>query len=425
MIKVCDAIMGSGKTSAVINMMNTNPNKKYLYITPLLSEAERIIEGCPELGFTTPSDKIPEYGFKKQTHLQQLIKDGCNIAITHALFKYSTHETLSLMKGEGYTVIIDEAVDVLEPVNIREGDYKLLESTGSIIKSEKGDGSCTIVNEALKKSRYQDISTYAESNKLTILQNDSESVYYWTLTKELFEVSEETYILTYMFDSQILKWYFDLNHIKYEYTYIYKTQHNQYIFTDTLNYIPSYVSNLSNMIHIFENKKLNEIGNNKNALSSRWFDRAANNRNSGKLDRLKSNLSNFFRNYHSNISSSDKMWSTFKKVTPKLRGAGFAKNDVEYNCRATNTYSNKKVLAYCVNIYLRPQEKIYFSQHSVKINEDGYALSTMLQWIWRSAIRNGQEIWIYIPSKRMRNLLKQWIEDTQNLYFELNEKKGA
>ena len=35
----------------------------------------------------------------------------------------------------------------------------------------------------------------------------------------------------------------------------------------------------------------------------------------------------------------------------------------------------------------------------------------MLQFIWRSAIRNGEEIWVYIPSIRMRNLLKQWIEE--------------
>ena len=34
----------------------------------------------------------------------------------------------------------------------------------------------------------------------------------------------------------------------------------------------------------------------------------------------------------------------------------------------------------------------------------------MLQFIWRSAIRDGKEIWVYIPSIRMRNLLKQWIK---------------
>ena len=35
----------------------------------------------------------------------------------------------------------------------------------------------------------------------------------------------------------------------------------------------------------------------------------------------------------------------------------------------------------------------------------------MLQFIWRSAIRDGKEIWIYIPSIRMRTLLKKWIKE--------------
>ena len=41
--------------------------------------------------------------------------------------------------------------------------------------------------------------------------------------------------------------------------------------------------------------------------------------------------------------------------------------------------------------------------------KDLYALSEMLQWIWRSRIRNGQDINIYIVSKRMRRLLNQWL----------------
>ncbi len=33
-IKVCDAIMGSGKSSAAISYMNEHPNQKFIYITP-------------------------------------------------------------------------------------------------------------------------------------------------------------------------------------------------------------------------------------------------------------------------------------------------------------------------------------------------------------------------------------------------------
>ena len=44
-IMICDAIMGSGKSSAVIDHMNSNPDKHYIYITPFLDEALRFVEG--------------------------------------------------------------------------------------------------------------------------------------------------------------------------------------------------------------------------------------------------------------------------------------------------------------------------------------------------------------------------------------------
>ncbi len=35
----------------------------------------------------------------------------------------------------------------------------------------------------------------------------------------------------------------------------------------------------------------------------------------------------------------------------------------------------------------------------------------MVQWIWRSAIREGNPINIYVPSSRMRSLLQRWLND--------------
>jgi len=58
---------------------------------------------------------------------------------------------------------------------------------------------------------------------------------------------------------------------------------------------------------------------------------------------------------------------------------------------------------------LNPVIKDYFYSHNVKVNEDLYALSELLQWIWRSDIRNGNKINIYIPSKRMRSIFIEWL----------------
>ena len=55
----------------------------------------------------------------------------------------------------------------------------------------------------------------------------------------------------------------------------------------------------------------------------------------------------------------------------------------------------------------------FLESKGVTVDEDGFALSEMLQFIWRSAIRDNKEINIYIPSSRMRNLLVGWINNNK------------
>ena len=50
-------------------------------------------------------------------------------------------------------------------------------------------------------------------------------------------------------------------------------------------------------------------------------------------------------------------------------------------------------------------------RNTLEVDEDGYAISEMLQFLWRSGIRDGKRITVYIPSRRMRNLLINWIEE--------------
>ena len=47
-VNIVDAIMGTGKTSAAINYINSSDDDiRFLYITPYLSEVDRVINSCP------------------------------------------------------------------------------------------------------------------------------------------------------------------------------------------------------------------------------------------------------------------------------------------------------------------------------------------------------------------------------------------
>ena len=54
--------------------------------------------------------------------------------------------------------------------------------------------------------------------------------------------------------------------------------------------------------------------------------------------------------------------------------------------------------------------KNFFVDKGVVINEDEWALSELIQWMFRSSIREQKNINIYIPSKRMRDLLMKWLK---------------
>lgn len=141
-------------------------------------------------------------------------------------------------------------------------------------------------------------------------------------------------------------------------------------------------------------------------MSKRWFD---NEENKSYIKRLKDNIYNFIHN-KCHAKAEDVMWTCFKNQIGQLKGKGYAKSHIPCNCRSTNDYSDKFILVYAVNRYLNPGIPAYFAQKEIHIDNDLMALSEMIQWIWRSRIRNGEPIEIYVASDRMRELLKMWLD---------------
>jgi len=66
-------------------------------------------------------------------------------------------------------------------------------------------------------------------------------------------------------------------------------------------------------------------------------------------------------------------------------------------------------VAYLVNVFFRVPVSRYLKAMFINLDEDLFALSEMIQFIWRSRIREGKPIDLFIPSGRMRHLLKAWL----------------
>lgn len=415
-IKIIDSIMGSGKTSAAINYMNEDLSKSFIYITPYLDEVERVISSCNSercFGDRISNDDVCESlnvinGFvqpdlskgSKTRSLKSLIKRGACIATTHAMFNNFDDEIMELISSKGYELILDEAANVVQPYgDIKKSDKDLL-FENFLKVGDKGQLTWT---DSTYDGKFNEIKRLCELGSLCCY--GEKTLMLWLMPVKAFSCFNKVTILTYMFEGQLQKYYYDLYNINYSYGIAYKNKLGKYCFKDVETPVKQTIN--SSLIEILENETLNKIGVGDRFLSKASYERFKKN---GTISCLKTNCENYVRHIV-NCKSDEVAWTCFKDYKALVKGKGYTKGFIPSNMRASNEYRTRNVGMYLVNIYVNPVITNFFSLYDVHINQEAYALSEMIQWIWRLAIRDGKPIKLYIPSKRMRDLLKNWLKN--------------
>lgn len=394
-IKVVDAICGVGKTSGAINMINqANEEDRFLYITPLLDEVERVKSECSARKFKSP----PVYG-TKMNGIRHLLTKGKNIVSTHALFRMFDTETIALAFLQSYTLILDEVCDVVEMLDISEPDLKVILEQYAQIE----DNGMLTWTDTTYEGKFDVYKNLCDMGCVSVYgTGESKKVLLWTFPVDIFKAFKEVYLLTYKFDGQIQNYYYDYYGISYESIYV-----KDFQFTSEPQEYR--LSHYKDLIKICDNEKLNRIGEKEHDLSASWYKRS--NQMEGKpfLTIMKKNCINFYKNI-AKTKSKDNLWTCYKDYRSEVQGDGYGKGFASVNLRATNDLRHKKSVAYLVNRYFNPVIKNFFQQNGITVNEDDYALSELIQFIFRSRVRNQEEIMVYVPSKRMRTLLQDWLD---------------
>lgn len=394
--------MGRGKTSAMINFINSAGNdKNFLFIVPYLPEVDRIMDRCQGKNFAAPR-RIPA----KICDVHRLIAQGKNIVATHALFQLFSDDIVELLRDKHYTLVMDEVACVITRIPLSEHDMKLIMSTKCASIKENGNVAWNVDDY---EGKFGDYMQLVKTGHVFQYCNDCWLRFF---PREIFLAFQDVYIMTYMFDAQIQRMYFDLIGIQYSYLYVHGSSLDTYAIADTPDVAASI--DYRSKITIIDNEKLNAIGDNINALSKGWYIR---NTRTPRMKELKNNIYNFFHNY-AKTPSARNLWTTFGEDKnfsiewqSQLSGGGYSKGYIACNTKGTNKYRNKTALAYVVNRYWDTCLKNSLIKAGVQVNDDAFALSEMIQWVWRSAIRDGENIIIYIPSRRMRTLFKNWLDD--------------
>ena len=398
-VTVVDARMGRGKSSAAIRYMNEQKGERcFLYITPYLSEVDRVCDLC---NFDEPGCDF----MSKSNQLKAMMARRRNIASTHSLFSLMDEEALTLARENGYSLIVDESIQVIKSVPVSQRDLDLM-CDNLISVDESG---CVTWIDAEYEGKFEGYKQMAQDGTLCCYG----STMYEIMNPEKLLAFDEVVMMTYMFEGQLQRGYLDYFGFTYDIVGI-EQDGGGYRFSDKPDSPPPIdYSSLIDIVGVDPGSveaKLNDLGRGRTALSVNWF--AQRGKSHPDVKALRGCLDNFFRR-KTNSRSGERLWTTFKENEDWLLGQRnrYAGDFLQLNARATNAYRKTKYVAYLANRFINPNISKFFASRGVKIDADKFALSEMLQFIWRSAIRDDEPIVLYVPSKRMRTLLLDWIEE--------------
>ena len=388
-VRVVDAPCGTGKTTTAINEIN-NSNTPIVFCTPFLSEVTRIGAECKRV--TAIDENIN--GINKIDIVKDLLREGKSVAITHELFKLFDNECYESIQDHGYNLYLDEVVTSVTNFGLKTADIQHLLKVGAI---DMLDTREVVWLEPTYDGVFNSLKKAVYSGDVYITDiSDKKQLLVWELSICKFIFFKNVTILTYLFEGSELSCFFKINKVPYT---LYSMKDHKVV---PYNKYLENRQNLKQLINIYEGKANNNF---KGTLSATYY---SNDKNKSDIAQVKKNADSYFKNTVKS-NSSNSMWSCYKSNIKSLRGTRCtSKNYIPFNCRATNIYRDKVNLAYLINVFCEPDILQYFDSYNVTLNQDLYAVSTLIQWICRSAVRDNKPVNLYLPSVRMRELLEKF-----------------
>ncbi len=431
---IIDSPMGIGKSAALIDLIrfhnrgeDTEPTR-YIVFVPTIRERDNRF--AVELDLKRP--ETPPYN----KSILELIRNGENIVVTHALWSIFNDETLNAFHNSKYKYVafFDEVPPLFRDavgagnkldeqangVRFGPADVKLMQQTGMIsVKNgvikfnpeceyAKSDSDHKVFN-AVKSLSYS-CTLYPYGNK-----NGFFTSIIAFARRELFACFKECWFFSYLtFDSMLHK-YCALNRIGMEY---YQIIDRRIMRNPGGRFMETYPDGIEKLI-ILDGKLFNMEG----SLSKRWYSRVGKDNTQAGLKELKQKFRNAYEFMRARGVRSDTfMFTTFNAYKNLLQSDGrhypTLRRFLACNTKATNTYSDCTGVAYLCNRYFditcahfladRAKEE---NNPELKFNDDNYALSELVQFIWRSNVRvkeSKQPVYVWVPDQRMRTLLQDF-----------------
>lgn len=396
-IEVLDALPGSGKTYAILEYISLHKEVPWLYITPMLSELEVRIPVMQEkfdLEFMIPEGK----GSTKASEVLDFLKEGKHIACTHELTLRFTPEHIKEITRQGYTIVCDEELSLIEAFKLDKSDLEFLHSHNLINKDTQNLGKMKFLDEEMSyDAKYGQVKKLCDRGCLYgAKDNDNMLVTY--LSPDLILAAKRFILLTYNFGGSVMNAFLGLHKITHSYLDI-----------------SLYRSNLKNkqeLIDLIEfvepisvKKFLDKQG--LYALSAGWWDRTITDKdiNPDKVGKILSSLPKNLK-----IPKSEVFYTVPMTALSKIKNKNVSPDNLlAFNIRATNDFKDKTYAIHALNVFSNVTVSSYLKGYGFVIDEDAYALNTAIQWLFRGCIRERKKMKVTFLSKRMNAIFKGWL----------------
>lgn len=421
-INIVDGVMGVGKSSQMIAGLNAAPNTKYIVLTPTIAEVTRYKEGMSDQFNGNRSDIVALDTSESETKTERFldaIKDGKSVIATHALFSLLSGSDLAVISNiSEYNLVIDETITLVDREYVKDADIQALVDDGYI--------------ESVNHPTITDLKYYKLLNKgegyLDGVGQDHRNTLKAVIGKHVYSVNSHNVvfvvppekltsfnsvvIMTYLYKGSETNAWLDVFGIR-------RVHHNMIpkgSGTTLISHSGNYSgAQFKQLLSIYSGADLNAIGTkgraSKEPLTKAWMNGKGPTHTDVK--QLRNNTRTFFR--RTGVDKEDMLWTCYKDHRDKLRDSrydpkrGALVTWLEQGARGTNEYSDRHTMAFLVNVFAPVALTSFFSKHAAHFDQDNYALSRLLQWTWRSAIRRGERVQLYLPSARMRALIGRWL----------------
>lgn len=435
-VEVLDRIMGSYKTQAMIQWMKESSDS-FIYVTPLLSEVEARVGEEDGLDIYFPT--ICKVHTTKGQSLLALLKGGGNIATTHSMYSQLTSEHLAHIRDSGYIVICDEMIESIAPID-HVDCLNLMESGNITIDDLTGQVLWT--GTVLDKYR----SFKHKCDRGLVFASKAKTGSYVITTQlplTLITAARRFILCTYRFEGSVLERFFTLKGIpNVPFTDIPEDRFRK-VDKKHISSLVKIIGSATQLKKVRKHKltttwwrsagvdEVNDVGKlitalgKQHAVSPQLLCWCVPKENVVKVrpDRGRSYANILVQSrYKSGANSDDFEWidedDDMGAIEPRKIRRKFSEQEMANkrcylpcNSIATNLYANRKYMLHFQNRYAHMTVKNYLHASGVPIDDDHFALSEFLQWLWRSCIRNDETVYVCIGSKRMQDLFEAWLEE--------------